>query len=115
MSIVKRREDGVKMGKTDSYGSDFLGSLLKVHRDADIKNRITLDNIVDECKTFYLAGHETISSALTWTVLLLAIHTDWQEKARKEVLELFGQEKPKADCIPKLRNVSKLHKEIHLN
>ncbi|KAL3501534.1 hypothetical protein ACH5RR_035983 [Cinchona calisaya] len=111
MSIVKKREDGVKMGKTESYGSDFLGSLLKVHHDADIRNRITVDDVVDECKTFYLAGHETISSALTWTVFLLAIHSDWQDKARKEVIELFGQEKPKPECISKLRNITMIINE----
>lgn len=107
MSIVNKREEGVKIGKADSYGNDFLGSLLKAHHAADIKYRITVDDIVDECKTFYLAGHETISSALTWTILLLAIHADWQEKARNEVFEFFGHEKPKPDCIARLRNVSK--------
>ncbi|CAI9096417.1 OLC1v1032564C1 [Oldenlandia corymbosa var. corymbosa] len=121
MSIVKKREDGVKMAKTDDFGRDFLGSLLKVHHAAEIKSRISVDNIVDECKTFYLAGHETISSALTWTVLLLAIHTDWQEKARKEVFEVYGQENPKAECIPKLKNLTmiinetlRLYSPVHL-
>ncbi|KAI5678840.1 hypothetical protein M9H77_09790 [Catharanthus roseus] len=103
MSIIKKREDQVMAGRTDSYGSDFLGSLLKVHNDQDIKNRISVDDIVDECKTFYLAGHETLSSALSWTVFLLSIYTDWQDKAREEILQLFGHEKPKPECNARLK------------
>ncbi|KAJ6744338.1 P450 putative-RELATED [Salix purpurea] len=55
------------------------------------------------CKNFYLAGQETSASALTWIVFLLSVHTDWQDKARKEVLELFGQQIPSQDRIAKLR------------
>lgn len=107
MSLIKKREEQVMTGRTDSYGSDFLGLLLKAHHDAVLENRITVDNIVDECKTFYFAGHETLSSALSWTVFLLAIHTDWQDKAREELLDICGaQGRPRPECIARLKTVS---------
>ncbi|KAE9454445.1 hypothetical protein C3L33_13647, partial [Rhododendron williamsianum] len=86
-----------------NYGSDFLGSLIKANHDPDEKNRISVDDMVDECKTFYLAGQETTNGLLAWSLLLLAVHTDWQEKARKEVFELFGQRNPNAEGIARLK------------
>ncbi|KAK4410421.1 cytochrome [Sesamum angolense] len=111
MAILRKREEKVLTGQADNFGSDFLGSLLRVHHDADKKNRISLDDVIDECKVFFLAGHETTSSLLSWTFLLLAIHTDWQDKARKEVLELFGQENPTAEGLPRLKTASMIINE----
>jgi len=67
--------------------------------------------MVDECKTFYFAGHETTNGVLAWSLFLLAIHTDWQEKARKEVFELFGQESPNAEGIARLKIMSMILNE----
>ncbi|KAI8020886.1 hypothetical protein LOK49_LG03G00570 [Camellia lanceoleosa] len=111
IAMVKKRENKVITGETDSYGSDFLGSLLKVNHDANENNRISIDNIVDECKTFYIAGQETTNSSLAWSVLLLAIHTDWQDKARKEVLDLFGNQNPNLEGIARLKTVSMILNE----
>ncbi|CAK9181092.1 unnamed protein product [Ilex paraguariensis] len=106
IAIVNKREEKIKNGEANSYGNDFLGSLINIYRDKDENNRISLDDLIDECKTFYLAGHETTSSSLTWVILLLAIHTDWQQKAREEVLELFGKETPNPEGIAKLKIVN---------
>lgn len=111
MEIIKKREEKVLNGEEDSFGSDFLGVLIKAHHDADEKQRISMDDMVDECKTFYVAGQETVNSLLAWTVLLLAVHTDWQEEARKEVLNLFGQENPNPDGIWKLKTLSNVINE----
>ncbi|KAL2546270.1 Cytochrome [Forsythia ovata] len=111
MAIIKKREDKVMTGETDNFGSDFLGSLLKVHHDSVKKNRISVDDVIDECKVFYIAGHETTSSLLSWTSLLLAINTDWQEKARKEVLELFGKENPTSEGLARLKTVTMIINE----
>lgn len=95
-------------GEEESFGSDFLGILLQAHHDANENQRISVDSVVDECKTFYFTGQETTNTLLTWTVFLLAIHTDWQEEARKEVLSLFGQQHSQnPDEIAKLKTVKK--------
>ncbi|KAF2325484.1 hypothetical protein GH714_029458 [Hevea brasiliensis] len=103
LKMIKKREEEAKMREVDSYGSDYLGVLIKANRDVDKTKQISIDDLVDECKTFYIAGHETTTSSLTWSVLLLAMHRDWQEKARKEVLELFGQRNPTSDEISRLK------------
>ncbi|PON79760.1 Cytochrome P450, E-class, group I [Parasponia andersonii] len=104
--MVKKRENKAMTGEEDRYGSDFLGGLIKAHHDASETQRISMEDVIDECKTFYFAGHETLNSLLAWTVFLLAIHTDWQEEVRKEVLNLFGQQNPNSEIIAKLRTMS---------
>ncbi|KAK6133974.1 hypothetical protein DH2020_032276 [Rehmannia glutinosa] len=50
LAIVRKREEKVITGQAHNFGSDFLGSLLRVHHDADKKNRISIDDVIDECK-----------------------------------------------------------------
>jgi PHYB activation tagged suppressor 1 len=106
MNMMKKREQEAMLGNIDGYGHDFFGLLLEAYHDSDKTKKISVDDLIDECKTFYVGGQETTSSLLTWSVLLLAIHTDWQDKARNEVLELFGQQNPGQDSIAKLKIVS---------
>ncbi|KAL0327097.1 UNVERIFIED_CONTAM: cytochrome [Sesamum angustifolium] len=115
MEIVRKREDEVITSRADSFGSDFLGSLLKAHHEGGEKNQMSAAEIIDECKTFYFAGQLTTYSLLSWTVLLLAIHTDWQEKARNEVLQLFGGENPNSEAIARLKTVNMIiHETLRL-
>ncbi|XVF29135.1 hypothetical protein REPUB_Repub15cG0093500 [Reevesia pubescens] len=111
LEIVKKREDKVVNGETDSFGSDFLGLLVNAFHDLDKKNRLSLQDLVDECKTFYFAGQETVNSLLAWTMLLLAVHRDWQEKARREVIEIFGNQNPNSEGIAKLKTVDMIINE----
>ena len=107
MEIVKKREEKVASGEANSFGTDFLGLLVNAYHDANKKNMLSEQDLVDECKTFYSAGQETTNSALAWTVLLLAMHPDWQERARREVIEVFGNENPHSEGIGRLKIVSK--------
>ncbi|EOY05289.1 Cytochrome P450 [Theobroma cacao] len=106
MEIVKKREDKVVSGEADSFGSDFLGLLIASYHDLDDKNRLSVEDLVDECKTFYFAGQETTNSLLAWTVFLLAVHRDWQEKARREVIEIFGNQNPHSEGLAKLKTIT---------
>ncbi|KAE8712252.1 11-oxo-beta-amyrin 30-oxidase [Hibiscus syriacus] len=72
---------------------------------------LSLEDLVDECKTFYLTGQETVNSLLAWTVFLLAIHGDWQEKARREVIEIFGNQNPHPEGIAKLKTITMIINE----
>ncbi|MBA0764686.1 hypothetical protein Gotri_014005 [Gossypium trilobum] len=106
MKIVKKREDRVVNGEADSFGNDFLGLLVNAYHDLDDKNRLSMEDLVDECKTFYFAGQETVNSLLAWIVLLLATHGDWQDKARREVIDIFGNRNPDSEGISKLKTIT---------
>ncbi|CAL5428578.1 unnamed protein product [Camellia sinensis] len=92
ITMIQKREEKVVQGKSDNYGSDFLGSLIKFYHDADDNSNISIDTVIDECKIFYIAGQETTN-------------------ARKEVLELFGQQNPSPEGITRLKSMSMILNE----
>ncbi|XVF43269.1 hypothetical protein PTKIN_Ptkin02bG0026700 [Pterospermum kingtungense] len=111
MDMVKKREEKVVSGEADGFGSDFLGLLVKAYHDINEKNRLSVEDLVDECKTFYFTGQETTNSLLAWTVFVLTIHRDWQEKARTEVIEVFGNQNPHPEGIAKLKTITMIINE----
>jgi len=109
-TIVDTKENMIRTGET--RGDDLLGLLLQFNNENNSVNnsQMTKEDIIEECKQFYLAGHETTSSLLTWTLIVLAIHQDWQEKAREEVLQVAREKNPDAEEISRLKIVS-----VHLS
>lgn len=104
MEIIESRKDCVEMGRSNSYGNDLLGILLdEIKKEGGTLN---LQLVMDECKTFFFAGHETTALLLTWTAMLLASNPHWQDKVRAEVKEVFKGEIPSVDQLSKLTLVS---------
>lgn len=98
------------MESEESYCSDLLGLLLQLTKDE--KDRITIEDVIEECKLFYFAGQETTSTLLTWTLVLLSMHPTWQRKAREEVLKTCGKDAPDFESISQLRIVSMILYEV---
>ncbi|ONK63137.1 uncharacterized protein A4U43_C07F11790 [Asparagus officinalis] len=90
--------------KDSGYGEDLLGLMIE---SAQKQNGLGLntDEIIDECKTFFFAGHETTSHLLAWTMFLLSTNKKWQVKLRREVVRECGTEMPNSDTISKLKLV----------
>ncbi|KAJ1292072.1 hypothetical protein BS78_02G364100 [Paspalum vaginatum] len=94
--------------KAGGYGDDLLGLMLEAcapeHGGAQL---LSMDEIIDECKTFFFAGQETTSHLLTWAMFLLSTHPDWQHKLREEVLRECGgrddDRAPTYDMLNKLK------------
>lgn len=104
--IIGSRKDGVEIGRSSSYGKDLLGILLAETQKKGDGFSYNLEMVMDECKTFIFAGHETSALLLTWTMMLLATNPSWQERARAEVKQVCGDEPPSADHLSKLNLVS---------
>jgi len=105
--IIQKKEQAMKENKVKDY--DLL-SLLLQYRDQG--NSLTTDDVIEECKFFYFAGHGTTASLLTWTMIVLSMHPNWQEKARTEVLEIFGKRTLDYDTINQLKIVSSITQSI---
>ncbi|KAL5738916.1 hypothetical protein ACOSQ2_028096 [Xanthoceras sorbifolium] len=43
--------------------------------------------IVDSCKNIYFAGYETTALSTSWTLMLLALHPQWQQRVQAEIIE----------------------------
>lgn len=107
--IIQKRIELQALTNSGSYGDDLLGLMMDASEtDHHTKDgpELNMDEIVDECKTFFFAGHETTSNVLTWTIFLLSLHQEWQERLRNEVLKECGTEVPDAEMIAKLKEVN---------
>ncbi|XXG54330.1 hypothetical protein AAC387_Pa03g2240 [Persea americana] len=105
VSRLKSKGDG---GSDTSYGDDLLGLMMGLSttessNKQEVGLELNVNEIMDECKTFFFAGHETTSHLLTWTMFLLSINKEWQEKVREEVLRECGMGIPDADKLSKLK------------
>ena len=61
--------------------------------------------IVDNCKNIYFAGHETTAVAASWSLMLLALYPEWQDRIRIEVAQHCPNGIPDADSLPLLKTV----------
>jgi PHYB activation tagged suppressor 1 len=109
MAIIRDRQAAAKDAK--GYGNDLLGLMLEANASAGADGKraaMSMDEIIDECKTFFFAGHDTTSHLLTWAVFLLGTHPEWQQKLREEVLRECGGTAASihGDALNKLKLVS---------
>ncbi|KAJ1391416.1 Cytochrome P450 [Sesbania bispinosa] len=105
MEIIQSRKDCVEIGRSNSYGNDLLGILLNEMEKKEEKgdgNSLNMQLVMDECKTFFFAGHETTALLLTWTVMLLASNPSWQDRVRDEVKRVCNGKTPSVDQLSKL-------------
>ena len=78
LGVVRRRR-AAGLGDADT---DVLALLL---RAADAEGGLTEREVRDELVTLVIAGHETVASCLTWTLLLLARHPEVQDRLAAEL------------------------------
>lgn len=100
--IAARRADPVDRG-------DLLSMLLSV-RDEDGRP-MSERQILDECITLFVAGHETTAAMLTWTFYLLTQHPDVRQRLITEIDETVGKTPIRYEQIAKMPYLDAVLKE----
>jgi cytochrome P450 len=103
-SIIEQRH-GVAGDEAD------LISLLLAARDPHTGAPLSGAEIRDQVLTFLLAGHETTSTALSFTLHLLGHHPDLQRRVQRELDRVLGRRVPAVDDLAKLTYTTMVIKE----
>lgn len=101
--LTAQRLDQIK----DGTAPDDLATKIMTTADPETGETFGVDEMVDQVAIFFLAGHETSASALAWTLYLLAMHPDWQDKLAVEAQDLT----PDFGSVPKLRQTRDVFRE----
>jgi cytochrome P450 len=83
-------------------GSEDLLSLLLNAQDPEGGQGLSDAEVRDQALIFLLAGHETTATSLTFTLHLLGLHPESQQKVRDEAIAVLG------DRLPDHADTSKL-------
>ncbi|CAM0912848.1 unnamed protein product [Alopecurus aequalis] len=93
--------------ENDDYGEDLLGLMMQACRWGP--DKLSNEEIVGECKTFFSAGMDTTATLLTWAMFLLSSYPQWQEKVREEIVrESQDDEVPSVNTLGKLKLLNML-------
>lgn len=99
--IISNRRSGL---------DDDIVSTLRTARD-EKGREMSLEQLRDEVMTLLLAGHETTSLALTYSLLSIATHPDVEEKLLAEFGDVVDERTPTAEDTRHLPYTSRVFRE----
>ena len=99
--IARRRSQTNSDTPGSANGHDLLSTLIRA-RDEDDGSAMTDEQLLDEARTIFLAGHETTALALTYAMFLLATHPDAQAALAAELATVLGGRPPAYEDLPRL-------------
>ena len=89
-------------------GPDLLSQLVGAEGELDTAARLDRRALRDEVLTLFLAGHETTSHSLSWTLHLLASHPDVEHQLHTELDRVLGGRPPTLEDLPNLGLVERV-------
>ncbi|UJR13280.1 hypothetical protein I4U23_000299 [Adineta vaga] len=93
-NIINQRLNGLT--KSTCKGSDLLDLLLTTKGDEKTK-KFSQEEISNEAITFVLAGHETTSTLMAWTLYNLATHPEVYQRCQTEVDSVLSDNNDELD------------------
>jgi len=72
----------------EGHAPDDLATKIMTTKDPETGESFSTEEMVDQVAIFFLAGHETSASALAWTLYLMALYPEWQDRLATEAAAL---------------------------
>ncbi|CAJ1948936.1 unnamed protein product [Sphenostylis stenocarpa] len=107
----------IKQRQEETHEQDLLQMILEGAKKCEGGDDLLSDSMscdrfmIDNCKNIFFAGHETTATTASWCLVLLAVHQDWQDRARAEVLEVCGKGAPDANMLRSLKTLTMVIQE----
>ncbi|KAI8786628.1 cytochrome P450 3A7 [Biomphalaria glabrata] len=95
--MAERKRDG-----TEGTVNDFLDLVTSEAQEQGVKERLSLSEIHAQSIIFIFGGLETVSTVMSFTLFLLAVHPECLERAQKEVDEKIGKDFPCSENVQNL-------------
>lgn len=105
--VRETKRKNPKATRKSIYGTNLLGMMLEAYEEGN--SNMSKSQLLDQCKTMLVASDNPTSLLMIWTLTLLAMHPDWQERARLEVQEVVGEATPEVDMFSHLKLVTIPH------
>ncbi|KAJ8701241.1 hypothetical protein PTI98_000051 [Pleurotus ostreatus] len=103
LDLISNARDWVSGGNAASLDAALLQNLVQANMaqedDAAVRRKLTDDEMLSDIFMFLLAGHETSAHSLCFTLILLALYPEAQQKVCEEVNRLWPGEAPNADTV----------------
>ncbi|EJU00857.1 cytochrome-450 hydroxylase [Dacryopinax primogenitus] len=123
--LERRKKELEEDRRTSLHTKDLLGLMIFSNLSPDITEdqRISDQDMLDEINSFFFAGSDSTSLALSWTLYLLATTPEAQTRLRKEVLSLDADASFKAIdaltfldkcCREELRLIPPVHSSLRV-
>jgi len=107
--IVEARFEGFHQ-RGEAPHRDILQSLIEA-KHSETGEHFTLQQVMDQVSTVFLAGHETSASTMTWALYMLAECPHIQNLARAEVQDVAGGQPLAAGMLKDMGAVRNIFRE----
>ncbi|XP_050382859.1 cytochrome P450 714A1-like [Argentina anserina] len=99
LKLVRDRQ--VKRQSGGAIENDLLQMLLDIAstNTIDIPRRQRETFVLDNCRNIYFATSATTSVTASWTLMLLSLHPEWQDRIRAEIVEVCGSLNKLHHCL----------------
>lgn len=113
--VINGRLQALRKGVMSEQGNhDILGRTLASATDGwdESAQEFNMASVRNYFKALYFAGIDTTSNVLNFAMLMLALHPEWQERARAEVSENLGEEQSwSSSAVSRLKVVGMIWNE----
>ena len=90
---------------------DDIASAVIAAKDSQSGTGFSRKELIDQLGVFFLAGHETTASALTWVFFILATRPDILERVRAEIDQVVGDDPVTFEHTKQLTYIRNVFKE----